>query len=120
MTIEEIKARIAEIDTLLDDESISDEQFNTLEAEAHSLTARMGQMENELRFASVKTVARVSDWSKSFLESFACGTRKITNRQAEIFKRFNNGKPFIYDGRRFDCAGGNYHAGFGTLVVTQI
>ena len=119
MTIEEMKARIAEIDKLLDSD-ITNAEFDKLEEEAQLLTSEIGRMEAAMRFRSVKNLVRVSDWEASFLSSFSCGTRKITNKQAEIFKRFNNGKPFIYNGRRFDCSGPNYRAGFSGLVVTDI
>ena len=119
MTIEEMKARIAEIDKLLDDD-LTDSEFDKLEKEAQLLTSEIGKMEAAMRFRSAKTLLRVSDWEASFLNSFSCGTRKITNKQAEIFKRFNNGKPFIYNGRRFDCQGPNYRTGFSCLVVTDI
>ena len=119
MTIEEMKARIAEIDKLLDND-ISDAEFDKLEEEARALTSEIGKMEAAMQFMSVKTLFHVSDWEASFLSSFSCGTRKITNKQAEIFKKFNNGKPFIYDNRRFDCAGPNYRAGFSGLVVTDM
>ena len=119
MTIEEMKARIAEIDKLLDND-ITDAEFDKLEKEAQLLTSEIGRMETAMQFRSVKTLLRVSDWEASFLSSFSCGTRKVTNKQAEIFKRFNNGKPFIYNGRRFDCTGPDYRAGFSTLVVTDI
>ena len=119
MTIEEMKARIAEIDKLLDDD-VTNEEFDKLEEEARVLTSEIGRMETAMQFRSVKTLLRVSDWEASFLSSFSCSTRKVTNKQAEIFKRFNNGKPFIYNGRRFECVGPNYRAGFSTLVVTDI
>ena len=119
MTIEKMKARIAEIDKLLDTD-ITDAEFDKLEKEAQVLMSEIGRMEATIRFRAVKTLSRVSDWEASFLSSFSCGTRKVTNKQAEIFKRFNNGKPFIYDKRRFDCAGANYRAGFSALVVTDI
>ena len=119
MTIEEMKARIAEIDKLLDND-ITDEEFDKLEEEAKLLTSEIGRTESAMRLRSVKNLLRVSDWEDSFLSSFSCGTRKINNKQAEIFMRFNNGKPFIYNERRFDCPGPNYRAGFGTLVVTDI
>lgn len=119
MTIEEMKARIAEIDKRLDDD-ITDTEFDKLEKEAQVLMSEIGRMEAAMRFKSVKTLLRVSEWEASFLNSFSCGTRKVTNKQAEIFKRFNNGRPFIYNGRRFDCAGANYRAGFSGLVVTDI
>ena len=119
MTIEKMKTRIAEIDKLLDND-ITDDEFDKLEEEAQLLTSEIGRMEAAMRSKSVKNLVRVSDWEASFLSSFSCGTRKITNKQAEIFKRFNNGKPFIYNERRFDCAGPNYRTGFSVLVITDI
>ena len=119
MTIEEMKARIAEIDKLLDDD-ITDAEFDKLEEEAQLLTSEIGRTEAAMRLRSAKALVRVSEWESSFLSSFSCGTRKVTNKQAEIFKRFNNNKPFVYNGRRFDCAGPNYRTGFSTLVVTDI
>ena len=119
MTIEEMKTRIAEIDELLDND-ISDEEFDKLENEARALMNEIGRMEAAIRFRSAKSLVRVSEWEASFLSSFSCGTRKVTNKQAEIFKRFNNGKPFIYNKWRFDCAGANYRAGFSCLVITDI
>ena len=119
MTIEEMKARIAEIDNLLDTD-ITNDEFDKLEKEAQVLMSEIGRMEAAMRFKSVKNLVRVSDWEASFLSSFDCGTRKVTNKQAEIFKRFNSGKPFIYNGRRFDCQGPNYRAGFSGLVVTDV
>ena len=118
--VESMKAEIARIDKLLDDESLTDEEYDCLEKKAANLVFERGNLQNKINKLSVKTLIRVSDWEASFLSSFSCGTRKITNRQAEIFKRFNNGKPFIYNGRRFDCAGPNYRTGFSTLVVTDI
>ena len=127
MTIEEMKAKvesmkaeIARIDKLLDDESLSNEEYDRLEKKAANLTFEHGMLQKKINTLSVKTLLRVSDWEASFLSSFSFGTRKITNKQAEIFKRFNNGKPFIYNERRFDCAGPNYRAGFSALVVTDI
>ena len=127
MTIEEMKAKvesmkaeITRIDKLLDDESLTDEEYDRLEKKVSNLFLERGKLQTKINTLSVKTLLRVSDWEASFLSSFSCGTRKITNKQAEIFKRFNNGKPFIYNGRRFDCAGPNYRAGFSTLVVADI
>lgn len=119
MTIEKMKARIVEIDNLLDTD-ITDAEFDKLEKEAQLLTSEIGRMEAAMQFKSVKTLLHVSDWEDSFLSSFSCGTRKVTNKQAEIFKRFNSGRPFIYSGRRFDCQGPNYRAGFSGLVVTDV
>ena len=127
MTIEEMKAKvesmkaeIARIDKLLDDESLSNEEYDSLEKKAYDLSQERGNLQNKINMLSVKNLVRVSDWEASFLSSFSCGTRRVTNKQAEIFKRFNNGKPFIYNGRRFYCQGPNYRTGFSGLVVTDI
>ena len=127
MTIEEMKAKvesmkaeIARIDKLLDDDSLSDQEYDQLEKKVANLTFERGMLQRKIDTLSVKNFVRVSDWEASFLGSFSCGTRKVTNKQAEIFKRFNNSKPFIYNGRRFECAGPNYRTGFSALVITDI
>ena len=127
MTVEEMKARVAELksevarlDRLADDDTISNEEFNGLILKANELSVECGRIQKKIDFLSVKTITRVSDWSASFLNSFDCGTRRITNKQAEIFRQFNNNKPFIYNGRRFDCLGPNFRAGFAGLCVTKI
>ena len=118
--VESMKAEIERIDKLLDDESLTDEEYDRLEKKASSLVLERGNLQNKINTLSVKNLVRVSDWEASFLSSFSCGTRKVTNKQAEIFKRFNNGKPFIYNGRLYECAGPDYRAGFSTLVVTDV
>ena len=118
--VESMKAEIARIDKLLDDESLTDEEYDRLEKKAASLVLERGNLQNKINSLSVKNLISVSDWEDSFLSSFSCGTRRITNKQAEIFKRFNNGKPFIYNGRRFYCQGPNYRTGFSGLVVADI
>ena len=127
MTIEEMKAKaesmkaeIERIDKLLDDESLTDEEYDRLEKKVSNLFLERGKLQTKINTLSVKNLVRVSGWEASFLSSFSYGTRKITNKQAEIFKRFNNGRPFIYNGRRFDCPGPNYRTGFSSLVVTDI
>ena len=118
--VEKLKAEVARLDRLADDDTISNEEFNRLILKANELSSECGRIQRKIDFLSVKTLTRVSDWSASFLDSFECGTRKITNRQAEIFRRFNNGEPFIYNGRRFDCLGPDFRAGFAGLCVTKI
>lgn len=127
MTIDEMKAKAAEmkaevarLDQLADDDTISGEEFDRLTRKANEIQEEYGRLQKKIDFLSVKTLIRVSVWSASFLDSFNCGTRKVTNKQAEIFKRFNNGKPFIWNGRRYDCPGANYRAGFGMLIVTPL
>ena len=118
--VESMKAEIARIDKLLDDESLSDEEYDRLEKKVSNLFLERGKLQTKINTLSVKTLLRVSEWEASFLSSFSCGTRKITNKQAEIFKRFNNGDPFIYNGRRFYCQGPNYRTGFSGLVITDV
>ena len=118
--VAELKAEVARLDKLADDDTISNEEFDRLTHKANELAAEYGRLQNKIDFLSVKTLTRISNWSTSFLNSFNCGTRKITNKQAEIFRRFNNGKPFIYNGRRFDCLGPDFRAGFAGLCVTKI
>ena len=118
--VESMKAEIERIDKLLDDESLTDEEYDRLEKKISSLFLERGKLQNKINKLSVKNLVRVSEWEASFLSSFSCGTRKVTNKQAEIFKRFNNGKPFIYNGRRFYCQGPDYRAGFSALVVTDV
>ena len=121
MTIDELKSAIIAIDTKLDSDDISDEEFDALEEEARALTAKLGAMESAADFRrNAKTIASVSPWYADFLMSFGNGTRKVTNKQAECFKRLNGGKPFIWNGRRYDCPGANYRAGFSTLIVTPL
>lgn len=121
MTIEELKSAIIAIDAKLDNDDISDEEFTALEEEARALTAKLGAMERAAAFRrNAKNLDHVSPWYADFLMSFSNGTRRITNRQAECFKRLSGGRPFIWNGRRYDCPGANYRAGFGTLIVTPI
>ena len=121
MTIEELKSAIIAIDAKLDSDDISDEEFDALEEEARALTAKLGAMERAADFRrNAKTIASVSPWYADFLASFGNGTRKVTNKQAECFKRLSGGKPFVWNGRRYDCPGANYRTGFSALIVTPL
>ena len=121
MTSKEIKARIAAIDTRLNDPNISDEEYDALEAEARRLTqGELVEAERAERIAHTKRLNSVTPWLASFLSSFGVGTRLITNKQAECFKRAGRGQPFVWDGRIYDCPGPNDRAGFSHLVVENI
>ena len=119
MTMAEIKDRIKAIDALLDSDETSEEDFDRLEAEARELTAELGRLERMERIRSIDKIVRLNDWEKNFLSGFVSGTRTITNKQAEIFKRIGRGKPFIYQDRRYDL-GLHHRAGFRTLFITPI
>ena len=119
MSIEELKARIAEIDALLDTD-IPDAEFDALEEEAARLTLELGLKAKELRLKAVPELKNVNDWTHDFLASFPNGTQVISNRQAECFHRINGGKPFVFNRRRYDCSGANYRNGFAHLIVTSV
>ena len=77
MTIEEMKSRVAEmkaevarLDRLADDDTISNEEFDRLIHKANDLSAECGRLQKKIDFLSVKTLTRISDWSASFLNSF--------------------------------------------------
>lgn len=119
-SIHDLTNRMLEIGLMLDDDAISDSEFSRLEKEEIDVIAKIGRQQTRADFLNVSIVALVNDWTAEFLESFETGTRKISNRQGETFRKINNGKPFIYKGRRYDCRGANYRAGFGILVITDL
>lgn len=121
MDIEQMKARIEEIDNILDnDVSLSNVKYDELENEARMLVEEIGKIESNLIFKNVKEITNCSSWIKGFLNLFENGTRNITNRQAQVFEKINQGKPFKFEGRRFDCSGANYRVGFSTLIITKL
>lgn len=120
MKIENLKTAIKEIDDILDDDSISNEIYTQLDEAARILTKVLGELENEQNFKNVNEIKKLGEWTDGFLTTFECGTMLITNKQAEIFKNINNGKPFIYKGRRYDCSGPNFKAGFSHVFIADI
>ena len=120
MNEEKLRQRLNEIDKILDDESISDDEFDEFEDEARRIEEELGKIECRRCFNNVDELKNVSQWTKDFLGSFDCGTRTISIRQAQVFEKLNRRKPFKFNGRRFDCSGPNYRIGFGTLVVTKL
>ena len=117
--IAEIKDRIKKIDILLDS-NISDDLFDSLEAEAITLTEELGRLESLNSIYNAKKLDRVNDWTSNFLHGFKTGTQVITNKQAECFKKINVGFPFIFENYHYDCSGPNYRAGFSHLIITKI
>lgn len=117
--IAEIKDRIKKIDILLDSD-ISDELFDSLEAEAITLTEELGRLESLNSIYNAKKLDHVNDWTSNFLHGFKTGTQVITNKQAECFKKINGGVPFIFENYHYDCSGPNYKAGFSHLIITKI
>ena len=81
--VEFMKAEIARIDKLLDDEFLTDEEYDRLEKKAASLTFEHGMLQKKINKLSVKNLVRVSDWEASFLSSFlaAPGRLPISKRK---------------------------------------
>lgn len=119
MTVSEIKKRIACIDKMLDNDALIDAEFNALEGEARRLTAELAKAEQEDAIRQTKILANATKWEQEFLQSFAIGTHAITNKQADIFSRISK-VPFIYNGRKYQCSGTNYRAGFSHVFVERI
>ena len=119
MTIEEMKSRIKEIDRILDDESTTDEVYNSLEEEARHLTYEIGIAERKHRAASVKDI-NPNEWLSSFLASFGSKsvTKTITSKQYDIFRNVNNGRSFKCNGLRYDFQ--KIRDGYGLLVIKKL
>ena len=118
MELKEIKARIAMLDKIADDESISNEEFNAINVEIADLYKEVARLEAKEQKQQIKKINHVSSWYAEFLASFdAIGTRKVTNKQAYYLQQVNHGQPFVYNGKIYSCFGPNYRVGFGTLTV---
>lgn len=118
MKYEAVKNRIAEIERLLDDDSTTDEEFDALMRESQRQTALLGELESSIRLNGAKEIAP-NEWTVNFLKSFGSTsvTRVITVKQYDVLKRINNGKPFKYNGLRYDISKGSNN--FATLIVTE-
>jgi hypothetical protein len=108
----ELRGALQKIDTRLDDDTLSYDEWDALTDKATELTAELGKVEARIRLASAPVV-KVDDWTRNFLNSFSCETRPISERQKMVFQRIGHNRPFQYNGRYFDC-------GRHTLVVTTI
>ena len=114
-----IKHRISEIECLLDDESTTDEEFDDLMWESQRQTALLGELERSIRLNDTKEISP-DEWTVNFLKSFGAAsiTRVISVKQYEVLKRINNGKPFKYNGLRYDIGKGRNN--FGTLIISKL
>lgn len=120
MELKEIKARIAMLDKIADDETISNEEFNAINAEIANLYKEVARLEAEEQKLKIKKIDHVSSWYAKFLASFdAIGTRKVTNKQAYYLQQVNHGQSFVYNGKIYSCSGPNYRVGFGTLIIEK-
>lgn len=114
-----IKHRISEIEFLLDDESTTDEEFDELMWESQRQTALLGELERSIRLNDIKEISP-DEWTVNFLNSFGAVsvTRAISVKQYDVLKRINNGKPFKYNGLRYDIGKGRNN--FGTLIISKL
>ena len=114
-----IKHRISEIEFLLDDESTTDEEFDELMWESQRQTALLGELERSIRLNDIKEISP-DEWTVNFLNSFGAVsvTRAISVKQHDVLKRINNGKPFKYNGLRYDIGKGRNN--FGTLIISKL
>lgn len=114
-----IKNRIAEIEHLLDDDSTTDEEFDDLMQESQRQTALLGELERSIRLNDIKEISP-DEWMVNFLKSFGAAsvTRVISVKQYDVLKRINNGKPFKYNGLRYDIGKGRNN--FGTLIISKL
>ena len=119
--ISEINNRIKKIDSILDsDDGIDNSIWDNLEAEQCRLYDKLGKLENLLKYFSADELKSLNDWTKNFLSGFSVGTRMITNRQAEVFKKINHGKPFIYNGVYYDFSMGKKFSHVYVLSLNMI
>ena len=81
-TAKECKALIAQIDALLDDDSISDADYDALDAKARDLTKMLPALERS------EKIAKLPQTSNRFVmdvcSGFTIGTHTITIRQYEV------------------------------------
>lgn len=119
MNSNEIKKMIEKLDNKLDDERISNEEFNSISLQIRDLYIELAKQERIENDSKIKVLNDVNDWYKTFLKSFKIGTRKITNRQAECFKKLGYTE-FVYDGLVYSCSGPNYRTGFSMVVVREM
>lgn len=120
MKSSEIRAKITQLDTALDDDTISNAEFDRINAEIALLYADLAKAEAVERDNNIRVIKCISPWYATFLGSFGVGTRKVTNKQAYYIATVNRGRPFAYGGKIYECAGPNYRAGFGTLIVRDM
>ena len=120
MNAKSICEKIKKLDERLDDEKITEEEYDCIDKQIICLYAELGRAEREEKRARIKDIKKVSQWEASFLESFKIGTYVITNKQAACVHRINHGRPFRYRGKLYDCEGPNYRTGFAHVVVERL
>lgn len=118
MNSKELKEKIKMLDILLDNENITDIEYDSIENKIKALYTELAEIEKIEKIQNIKK-AKLNNWQKNFLKSFDIGTRKISNKQAQIFYDIGQGKPFSDGARIYTCNGANYKVGFSTVVITK-
>ena len=116
MNAKSIREKIKMLDATLDNEKITEDEYERIDKQVVCLYAELARAEHEEERADIEE-KKVSRWEASFLESFEIGTHAISNKQAECFRRINRGNPFRHRGKLYSCTWPNYRTGFGHVVV---
>ena len=114
-TASECKALIAQIDALLDDDSISDADYDALDAKVRELIKMLPALEQ------AEKIAKLPQTSNKFVADvcggFSVGTHTITIRQYDAVHNITRCTEFRCDGYRVTIA---YGRTFCHLVKSEI
>ena len=114
-TVSECKALIAQIDALLDDDSISDAEYDALDAKVRDLTRMLPALERAEKIAKLPRVS--NKFVADVCGKFSVGTHTITIRQYDAIHDIVKCTEFRCDGYRVCIA---YGRAFCHLVKSEI
>ena len=103
-TASECKALIAQIDALLDDDSISDAEYDALDAKARELTKMLPALEQSEKIAKLPQIS--NKFVVDVCGGFSVGTHTITIRQYDAIHSIVRCTEFRCDGYRVVIAYG--------------
>jgi hypothetical protein len=115
MTLQECKAMIAAIDAQLDDDSISDTEYDALDAQARDLIHLLPELERTERIARLPQIT--NRFVADVCGGFAVGTHIITIRQYDAIHNIVRCTEFRCGGYRVCIA---YGRTFCHLVKSEI
>ena len=104
MTSQECRALIAQIDTLLDSDSINDAEYDALDAKARSLVKMLPALERAERITKLPQISH--RFVIDVCRGFASGTHIITNRQYDAIHSIARCTDFCCDGYLVSIAPG--------------
>ena len=114
-TVRECKALIAQIDALLDDDSISDADYDALDAKVRGLTKMLPALEQAEKIAKLPQIS--NKFVVDVCGGFPIGTHTITMRQYDAIHNIVKCTEFRCDGYRVCIA---YGRTFCHLVKSAI